>query len=148
MKHRLGITVTSALLLALLFAGTALAGANTVNSKLTAVVGEGTGQVHVTANPKDHGTFVGEVTVNVHGTSPNTEFSLQRALDPVPNGICDQLGPFEEQGTFTTSPGGAGALHVERHTPAPSGSTLDLLERVVGADGTVLVSDCMTITLK
>ncbi len=148
MRYRLAKIATSAALLALLSTGTALAGSNTDNSELSAAVGEGTGHVKITATPKDHGTFVGEITVNVHGTSANMEFSLQRALDPVGDGVCDMLGPFEEQGTFSTSPGGAGALHVERHTPAPSGATFDVIERVVGADGTELVSDCMTITVK
>jgi len=148
MRHRLAITGVFALALCVLVTGTALAGAGTDTSSLTAVSGQGAGNVVVAANASDHGTFVGEVTVNVFNTSPNTLFSLQRALDPIGDGICDMLGPFEEQGTFTTSTGGAGALHVERHTPAPSGATFDVIERVVGADGTELDSACMTITVK
>jgi hypothetical protein len=104
--------------------------------------------VTIASTPQDHGTFVGEVSASVQGTSPSTLFSLQRAIDPTSNGTCDSLGPFEEQGTFTTSPTGSGALHVERHQPVPSGLTVDVVERVVGADGTILISDCMTITVK
>lgn len=134
--------------LATLMAGTAMAGSNTDHSPLTAQIGQGTGQVTIASTPKDHGTLVGEVTASVQGTSPSTLFSLQRAVDPTSNGTCDSLGLFEEQGTFTTSPGGSGALHVERAQPVPSGTTVDVVERVVGADGTILISDCMTITVK
>jgi hypothetical protein len=134
--------------LATLMAGTAMAGSNTDHSPLTAQIGQGKGQVTIASTPQDHGTFVGEVSASVQGTSPSTLFSLQRAIDPTSNGTCDSLGPFEEQGTFTTSPTGSGALHVERHQPVPSGLTVDVVERVVGADGTILISDCMTITVK
>src|SRR5262245_2443262 len=58
--------------LAMLMAGTAMAGSNTDHSPLTAQVGQGTGQVTVTSTPRDHGTFVGQVTANVQGTSPST----------------------------------------------------------------------------
>ena len=148
MKKRAVLIAVLGSALAALMAGTAMAGASTDHSPLTAQIGEGKGQVTIATTPKDQGTFVGQVTANVQGTSPNTLFSLQRAIDPTSTGTCDSLGAFEEQGTFTTSPAGSGALHVERHQPVPSGLTVDVVERVVGADGTILISECMTITIK
>jgi hypothetical protein len=52
-------------------------------------------------------------------------------------------------GTFTTSPGGAGAFHFERVSPGETpGSQFDLDFHVTGEDGSVLKSGCMTVTMK
>jgi hypothetical protein len=148
MKKRAVLVAVLGSALAVFMAGTAMAGPSTDHSPLTAQIGEGNGQVTIATTPVDQGTFVAQVSANVQGTSPNTLFSLQRAVDPAGDGTCDALGAYEEQGTFTTSPGGSGALHVERHQPVPSGLTVDVVERAVGADGTILISECMTVTIQ
>jgi hypothetical protein len=51
---------------------------------------------------------------------------------------------------LVTSAGGAGALHFEIQRGAPffDGVSFDVQWRVVGTDGTVLQSDCFTVTVK
>ena len=70
----------------------------------------------------------------------------QRALDLTPNGTCDSLGAYEEQGTLTTSNGGAGAVHIERHTFAPSGLTFDVKFQLVDPDKRPELVEQMKIT--
>ena len=49
-----------------------------------------------------------------------------------------------------TSPAGAGAAHFEVHRGAPfvSGVRFDAEFRVLGADGSELLSECVTVTVK
>jgi hypothetical protein len=45
---------------------------------------------------------------------------------------------------------GAGALHFEIQHGAPfiDGVSFDVIWRVIGTDGTILESDCLTVTVK
>jgi len=99
-----------------------------LQSKLTAISGQGMGHVEVSPTAQGQGAvFVAEGAAAVHGALPNTTFIV------------------------TTSEGGAGAAHFEREAPppGPSGFQFDIVFRVMSTDGTqVLMSDCMTVTFK
>lgn len=121
-----------------------------LQSDLTAITGQGAGHVSVSPTARDRGeTFHVQVTVNVRGAQPNTTFTVTRFVDQPPNGICTEAGGGVTLGTFTTSEGGAGAFHVERVSPGETpGFQFDLDFHVVGDEGTVLKSGCMTVTQK
>ena len=145
-KHALGFLAVVGMLV--LPVSTAFAHGAT-QSELIATTGQGVGRAIVSPTAQDHGTFAAEITVNVHAAAPNTTFSVWRAPDLVPDGICTgPLLPFGE--SFTTSAGGAGAthFHFERGAPFVSGVQFDVAFRVIGNDGTVLQGDCMTVTVK
>ena len=148
MKKRAVLIAVLGSALAALMAGTAMAGATTDHSPLTAQIGEGKGQVTIATTPKDQGTFVGQVTANVQGTSPNTLFSSSGPSTRPRTGPATASAPLRSRGRSPCPRPGSGALHVERHQPVPSGLTVDVVERVVGSDGTILISECMTITIK
>jgi hypothetical protein len=114
-------------------------------SDLTALSGQGLGKVIVSPDAAlGKGNFEARVKVNVHGTSPNTDFAVTRTVDFVADGVCTGTD-FTTVADIQTSAGGAGAVEFERSgAPGP----FDLLLRVVGADGTVLRSECMTVTPK
>jgi hypothetical protein len=127
------------------------------NSRLTAVTGTGIGMVTVAPTAHDvaaPGTFDVQGTVNIHHAAPETEFTVWRRVDLNPDGVCTgatwmKLPPPNEQ-TFTTSSGGAGALHFEivRGAPFFDGVSFDVQWRLTGADGSILQSDCLTVTVK
>jgi hypothetical protein len=145
MKHRTVLVASAILLLGALFSQTAQAGSGAASSPLT---GDGSGRISVALTREDQGTLVAQITANVQNASPNTLYSVQRALDSTADGTCDSLGPFEEQGTLNTNSAGAGGAHIEVHSPAPSGATFDVLFQLVGDDGSLLVSECMTLTVR
>jgi hypothetical protein len=115
-------------------------------STLTAESGHGTGKVIVTPTGAGKGSFVAQVKVNIHDAAPNTTFSITRALAAPNSGCAPIIIPFAEVATLTTSAGGAGAVEFVRggRDTGPNES-FDLILRVVGSDGTVLLSGCMTI---
>jgi hypothetical protein len=115
-------------------------------SALTAVTGQGVGLVIVSPTSAGQGDFDARVKVNIHDAAPNTTFSITRAL-AFPNTGCANPTPFAEVATLTTSAGGAGAVEFERGMRHGPGTTMsfDLILRVIGSDGTVLQSGCMTI---
>ena len=120
-------------------------------SELTAVAGRGAGQVIVSSTAAGQGTFVAEITINIHNAEPNTTFAVRRAPDLVPDGTCTGTSYIPFAGvTLTTSAGGAGAthFHFERGAPFVTGTRFDVLFQVLGSDGTVLQSECMTVTVK
>ena len=122
-------------------------------SDLVAIAGQGTGRVLVASTAEDQGTIVVQVTVNVHNAAPLTTFIVSRAVDLQPDGVCTgSLFPFIplSGAVITTSPGGAGATHASLHRGAPfvSGVAFDVVFQVVGDDGSVLESACMTVTTK
>ena len=123
-----------------------------LQSDLTAISGQGMGHVNVSPTAHDdHDTiFIAEVTVNVQGARPNTTFTVTRFVDQPPDGVCTETGGGLTLGTLTTSQGGAGASHFVRNSPSSAhrGDQFDLDFRVVGDDGTVLLSGCMTVTVK
>jgi predicted secreted Zn-dependent protease len=128
-----------------------------LQSKLTAISGQGTGHVVVSPTAKGQGAvFVAEGAAAIHDALPNTTYLVQRAVDFAPNdGVC-AIAPAPPAGwialtTLTTSQGGAGAAHFERVSPppGPSGFQFDIVFRVISTDGTqLLMSDCMTVTVK
>jgi hypothetical protein len=115
-------------------------------SALTAVTGQGTGLVIVSPTSAGQGDFDARVKVNIHDAAPNTIFSITRAV-AAPNSGCASPTPFIQVATLTTSAGGAGAVEFERGMRHGPGTTMpfDLILRVIGSDGTVLQSGCMTI---
>lgn len=126
------------------------------HSELTAIVGEGAGIVEVAPTAHDvvgPGTFDVQGTVNVHGAAPNTIFTVLRRVDLNPNGVCTGAAWLNLPGTpppvLTTSRGGAGALHFEiaRGAPFLDGVRFDVQWQLVGSDGSVLESDCFTVTV-
>jgi hypothetical protein len=121
-----------------------------LHSELFAVSGQGQGQVLVAPTSADQGTFAVEVTINIHGAVPDGTFAVARAVDLNPDGICTMASGWLPLGDLTTSAGGAGAAHFEVHRGAPflSGVRFDAVFRAVGSDGTVLLSSCLTVTVK
>ncbi len=120
-------------------------------SELTPIAGQGTGMVIVSSTAEDQGTFAAQITLNIHDAQPNTTFLIQRSPDLVPDGICtDKYIPFSDA-SLTTSEGGAGgATHFDFHRGAPfvSGTQFDVVFQAIGSDGTILQSQCMTVTVK
>ena len=123
-------------------------------SALTPLAGQGDGLVEVspTAADKDGLSFDVQGTVNIHSTTPSTDFTVLRRVDVNPDGVCTGAVWLTLPGNpvLTTSPGGAGALHfeIQRGAPFVDGTRFDVIWRVVGADGTILESDCFTVTVK
>ena len=126
-------------------------------SKLTAINGQGAGIVEVAPTAHDvvgPATFDVQGTVNVHGAAPSTTFTVWRRVDINPDGVCTGatwlMLPPPNSPAFTTSNGGAGALHfqISRGTPFVDGVSFDVQWRLVGSDGSVLESDCFTVTVK
>jgi len=117
-----------------------------LRSELFAVTGQGQGQVLVAPTSADQGTFAVEVTMNI----PDGTFAVARAVDLNPDGICTMASGWLPLGDLTTSAGGAGAAHFEVHRGAPflSDVRFDAVFRAVGSDGTVLLSSCLTVTVK
>jgi hypothetical protein len=123
---------------------------------LTTVSGQGSGTIAFSTTAKNEGTnqFDVQITVNIHGAAPNTVFTASRNVDFNADGICTSptFAPFTP--SFTTSPGGAGAAHYEVLRGPPTaplfveGAQFDVSFRVEAMDGTVLTSDCFTVTVK
>jgi hypothetical protein len=121
---------------------------------LTTISGQGSGTIAFSPTAKNEGTnqFDVQITVNIHGAAPDTEFTASRNVDFVADGICTgpTFAPFSP--AFTTSPGGAGSAHYEVLRGPPTlfveGAQFDVSFRVVGTDGTVLTSECFTVTVK
>jgi hypothetical protein len=141
-------------------AGALAAGAGAepgTHSDLTAIAGQGAGIVEVAPTAHDvvgPGTFNVQGTVNIHDATAGTTFTVLRRVDLNPNGVCTgamwlTLPPPNEP-ALTTSNGGAGALHFEisRGAPFVDGVSFDVQWRLAGSDGSVLESDCFTVTVK
>ena len=114
-------------------------------SDLTATSGQGAGRVLISSTAAGQGTFMAQVTVNIHATQPDDLFSVTRAVDLVPDGICTMDSGFVTVASLTTSAGGAGAVHFVREGGT---SDFDVILRVVDSTGTVLQSACMTVRVK
>lgn len=118
--------------------------------QITALSGSGDGLVTVAPTAKDHGTFDVQGTIAVHGTSPSTTFTITRAVDLNPDGVCTRKSGPLSTGSLTTSPGGAGEFHfhLERGAPFTSGQRFDVVFDLSAPDGTLLESECLTVTVK
>jgi hypothetical protein len=129
---------------------TASASPDGAQAALTAVSGTGSGLVLIAPTAKDHGTFAVEVTVNIHGASPDMSYEVSRAVDLSPDGVYTLASGWLDNGPLTTSLGGAGAAHfeVQRGAPFTSGTRFDVEFRVLGNDGAELLSECVTVTVK
>jgi hypothetical protein len=156
----------------LIIPATASASGDQHGVALEAISGTGSGTVNVTNTPGVPG-FSAEITLNVHGTSPNTTFWVQRAPElgrPLgTDGVCQRADgldpwvgaprfvqvplplttPFE---TLTTSAGGAGVDHFFINLPAVADTAVfDVEFRLVNSltSPTVeLRSECFTIHVK
>jgi hypothetical protein len=141
--------------------------------QLTAVAGEGTGIVNVTATARS-GEFVANTqdAVHVRGVTPDTLLYVRVAADVgLPNGeqsdgICQRaalgqfmplaLYPGGPAATIETSRGGAGTVHVVFGATNPfisNGSRLDLQFRIVNALPPAvptidLRTECFTVEIK
>jgi hypothetical protein len=124
-------------------------------SDLTATAGQGAGRIEVAPTAHDvvgPGTFDVQGTVNVHQAAPNTSFTVLRRVDFTPDGVCTGAvwmtlpsGPT----AFSTSAGGAGGLHFEiARANLIDGQRFDVQWRLAGDDGSILESDCLTVTVK
>jgi len=144
-----------AALLAAAFVAFAQADPSTHHS-LTAISGQGSGNIAVSPTARNVGLnqFDGQVTVNIHGAAPNTVFTASRNADFNADGVCTNPTFAPLSPAFTTSAGGAGAAHYEVLRGPPTfplfveGAKFDVSFRVVGTDGTVLTSECFTVTVK
>ncbi len=149
------LVAAGAALLAVTFVGFAQADPIT-HVGLTTISGQGSGTIAFSPTAKNEGTnqFDVQITVTVHGAAPHTVFTASRNVDFVADGICTSptFAPFSP--AFTTSAGGAGAAHYEVLRGPPTfplfvdGARFDVSFRVVGTDGTVLTSECFTVTVK
>jgi hypothetical protein len=102
--------------------------------------------VLIAPTAKLHRSF--EITVNVHGASPDTTYTVTRYPDFVADGICTGTDR-RVTGPLTTSQGGAGAAHFYLEPPGfMSGTSFDGVCVLEGSDGSSLVSDCVTVTVK
>jgi hypothetical protein len=118
------------------------------HSELTAISGQGTGHVLVSPTAKDKPNFDVQVEVNLRGMLPNSTFTVERRVDLNPDGVCTGTA-WLTNGPIDTSEAGAGAQHfeVERGAPFVSGVRFDVQFHVIG-NGTVLLSDCFTVSVK
>lgn len=135
-----------------LFPAAAVADPTGAQATLTAVSGTGSGHVLIAPNARLHGRFAAAVTINVQGASPDTTYTVTRYPDLNPDGFCTRaLGP-RPAGVLDTSAAGAGAAHFDLQlppgTPFVSGTRFDVVWELVGSDGSKLVSDCVTVTVK
>jgi hypothetical protein len=137
-------------------AGSAYADPGT-HSELTAIAGQGAGMVEVAPTAHDlvgPDTFDVQGTVNVHDAASNTTFTVLRRVDFNPDGVCTGATwmtlPPPNEPTLTMSNGGSGGLHFEisRGAPLVDGVSFDVQWRLEGGDGSVLQSDCFTVTVK
>lgn len=149
-SHLVAVALLAAVAVAAAVPGVARAEPGT-QSGLGAIAGRGTGRVLVSPTAEDQGTFAVEITVTIHDAAPLTTFAVSRAVDLQSDGVCTgaTFVPFPG-GELTTSPGGAGATHIELHRGAPflSGVAFDVVFLAAGDDGSVLQSGCMTVTVK
>lgn len=145
-----------AMFAALSVAATAGADPGTL-SPLTAIAGQGAGLVEVAPTAHDvagPGTFNVQGTVNVHDAVAGTTFTVFRRVDLNPDGVCTGatwlLLPPPNAQTLTTAADGSGALHFEisRGAPFVDGVSFDVQWRLVGSDGSILQSNCFTVTVK
>ena len=148
---RLALLAIAGLILSVVSNLPAAAAAPTgAHTALTAVSGAGSGLVLIAPTAEDQGTFAVQITVNVHDASPNMAYTVSRAVDLNPDGVCTLASGWLTNGPLDTSSAGAGAAHFEVHRGAPfvSGVRFDVQFRVRGADGSELRSECVTITVK
>ena len=154
--------------------GSSHAPSSTHGQELTAVSGAGSGIVNVTPTAAVDGIFSAQITVNVHGAPPNTTFYVQRAPEVGrangADGICQRAAGLPPWGppapnfvtfprpaagplvTLQTSPGGAGAVHLDfAAVTIADGTQFDVMFRLVDSltsPTNELRTGCFTVTVK
>jgi hypothetical protein len=121
-----------------------------------AVVGSGEGIVNVSPTANQEGFSV-ETQVALWNTRPSTTFDLKRAVDMNADGICSSTNfvqlPLPNPGPLvklTTSPGGAGTVHVKFALPQlPDGATLAVRFEVSSEESSIVLrTDCFSVAVK
>ena len=130
---------------------------------LTAVVGSGAGTFNLTHTGSERdGTGDAQLSINVHGVTPNTVLYVLRAGDAgLPaDGICQRAnlglfftipGPDGQPLSLTTSPGGTGHLHAHFFGPTPDGTRIDAVYRLADSTSAPTVdlrTPCFTFEVK
>jgi hypothetical protein len=124
---------------------------------LTAITGQGSGQIKLATTAHDvlgPNTFDIEGTISVQGAVANSTFAVLRRVDFTPDGTCTSSTwlalPPPNSPDLAVSAGGAGALHFEisKGSPLLDGVSFDVQWRLNGSDGSILQSDCLTVTVK
>jgi hypothetical protein len=116
-----------------------------VRSPLTAVVGSGTGFLEIVPVESTTGNFMAKMKLQVRQTARSTEFTVRRAPDMNPDGICTGQNWLDTPGLyFTTTPGGTALVHYDYEAPFADTTRFDVVFEFIGSDGTVLRSVCMT----
>jgi hypothetical protein len=154
-------------------AAIAVAAARTHGLALTAVAGAGAGIVNVTPTPNADG-FSAEITVNVTGAAPDTDFFVQRAPEigraNAADGVCQRAMGVAPWGPPTpnfvtfpaplpgpslvlhTSAGGAGSVHLSFALPTiADGTAFDVMFRLVdhlASPTNDLRTACFTVTAR
>ena len=125
-------------------------------NKLIAIAGDGQGIVNVSPTANQQGFSV-ETQVTVWQTRPNTTFDVKRAVDVNADGICTStnfvqlpvpnFGPLVK---LTTSPGGAGTVHVKFALPQLAEGTMLAVRFEVSSEDSsiVLQTECFTVPVK
>lgn len=130
--------------------------ASSHGQKLAAVSGVGQGIVNVSPEASSEGFSV-EIQVTLWRTSPSTVFTVSRAVDFTADGNCTntQFVPFPLPNagplvTLTTSPGGAGSVHIPFERPQIADDTMfDVQFEVRSEDGSIVLrTDCFTVLVK
>lgn len=130
--------------------------ANSHGNKLIAVVGSGEGIVNVSPTANQEGFSV-ETQVALWNTRASTTFDVKRAVDMNADGICTSTNfvqlPLPNPGPLvklTTSPGGAGTVHVKFALPQlPDGATLAVRFEVSSEDSSIVLrTDCFSVAVK
>jgi hypothetical protein len=77
-------------------------------------------------------------------------YTVTRFPDTTADGECTRMEVATPPVTLETSTGGAGATHfsLERGLPFLSGISFDVYFQLAGSHGTLLRSECVTVTVK
>ena len=150
--------------------------AGTNQSVLTAVVGSGTGGVSVTPLAVSGGFFTADIKVRLHGTKPNSIYTVQRAPEIGralgSDGVCQRalgISPwspsdppapafvtFNQPGTttaytVTSSAAGEATLDFTFSAPSvPTGTRFDVMFRLMDdlvTPTSLFMSGCFTVTV-
>jgi hypothetical protein len=154
---RLRISFMVAALIAMAVVPTIAQAGTGALGRLAATTGQGSGLIKLATTADDvvgPGTFDVQGTINVNDANPGTTFAVLRRVDFTADGICTSSTwlplPPPNAPALTTSAGGAGALHFEisKGSPLLDGVLFDVQWRLAGDDGSVLESQCFTVSVK
>jgi hypothetical protein len=116
-----------------------------VRSPLHAVAGSGTGFFEIVPVESTTGNFMAKMKLQVRQTARSTDFTVRRAPDMNPDGVCTGQNWLDTPGLyFTTTPGGTAMVHYDYEAPFADTTRFDVVFEFIGSDGTILRSECMT----